>query len=143
MNCCYILFSLLILTLGYMYSFKVANLKKYQNSYSFQNKIKMKTCFYEDEHEKNINKILVYSDSDSDSDSFDKPLYTLIWYDCNKCRELLKNMEKLQLKHIYINGISYFAEIPSSNEVFLEPMLYKDDVLIGETLFDIYSEIYL
>jgi hypothetical protein len=71
-----------------------------------------------------------------------KPLYTLIWYDCEKCKKLLDDMDKLNLKNIYINGGYYFYDITNSEGLFDDPLLYKDDDFIGDNLFDIYSEIY-
>lgn len=70
------------------------------------------------------------------------PLYTLIWYDCEPCRKLLYEMEKLQLKNVYINGGSYFYDIDDIDSKFNTPLMYKDDVYIGDNLFDIYAEIY-
>jgi len=72
----------------------------------------------------------------------EKPLYTLIWYDCEKCKKLLDDMDKLNLKNIYINGGYYFYDITNTEGLFDDPLLYKDDDLIGDNLFDIYNEIY-
>lgn len=103
----------------------------------------LKTCFPEDDNHKpnkyNINYQLNNYDYIHDDT---KPLYTLIWYDCEKCKKLLKDMEELNLKKIYINGGYYFYDISNSEGDFNDPLLYKDDELIGDNLFDIYSEIY-
>jgi hypothetical protein len=72
----------------------------------------------------------------------EKPLYTLIWYDCPKCKALISEMEKLDLKHIYINGGYYFYDITDETSQFNTPLMYKDDEYIGDNLFDIYEEIY-
>jgi hypothetical protein len=72
----------------------------------------------------------------------EKPLYTLIWYDCPKCKELISEMERLDLKHLYINGGYYFYDITDDTSQFNSPLMYKDDDFIGDTLFDIYEEIY-
>lgn len=72
----------------------------------------------------------------------EKPLYTLIWYDCLKCKELVFEMEKLNIKYIFINGNIYFNDIIRKMDEFQEPLLYKEEILIGENLFDIYEEIY-
>ena len=51
-------------------------------------------------------------------------------------------MEKLNIKYIYINGNIYFNDIIRKMDEFQEPLLYKEEILIGENLFDIYEEIY-
>jgi hypothetical protein len=70
-----------------------------------------------------------------------KPLYTLIWYDCEKCKKLLYDMELLQLKKIYINA-KYFDKVNNLNTDFKNPLLFKDDNYISDELFEIYEEIY-
>jgi hypothetical protein len=105
----------------------------------------MKTSFHDDEDDEDINNYskLLMNNIQIDSDyysilDFKKPLYTLIWYDCEKCRKLLANIKSLNLKHIYING-------DGINDIYCDfqsPLLYKDDLFKGDTLFDIYKEIY-
>lgn len=75
-------------------------------------------------------------------DEMFKPLYTLIWYDCPKCIELISEMEYLNLKYSYINGGIYFYDTTDELSEFNNPVLYKDDIVIGDNLFDIYEEIY-
>ena len=101
------------------------------------------TCFPEDEDSKpnkNNNHKLHYEYFPLNGDN--EPLYTLIWYDCKPCQELLENMEMLQLKNVYINGGEYFYDIDDVDSKFNTPLLYKEDVFIGDNLFDIYAEIY-
>jgi hypothetical protein len=52
-------------------------------------------------------------------------------------------MEKLQLKHIYINGGYYFYDTTDIHSEFQDPVLYKEDEFIADNLFDIYNEIYI
>lgn len=131
----YVLLNLLSISiiLGF---YKMMHLQKYSNYKLF------KTCFPNDDENNNkrMNKILFNNYDFIDND--EKPLYTLIWYDCKKCAKLLKDMEELNLKNIYINGGYYFYDISNSEGDFNDPLLYKDDELVGENLFDIYSEIY-
>lgn len=96
------------------------------------------TCFPEDS-EPNKNK-LYYGHLPLMADN--QPLYTLIWYDCEPCRKLLQDMENLQLKNVYINGGSYFYDIEDADSKFNTPLMYKEEVFIGDNLFDIYAEIY-
>ena len=118
-----------------------------------KNKIFMKSCFIEpndndnnnnNNRKKSDNNFIytnkdVYEDSDFDNE---KPLYTLIWYDCKKCMQLLEDMDKLNLKKLYINGSYYFYDVTNIDGFFDDPVLYKDDEFIGDNLFDIYEEIY-
>lgn len=98
----------------------------------------MKTCFPNENQNnkarKNYRSNIVYA--------LDKPLYTLIWYDCLKCKELITEMEKLNLKYMYIDGNIYFNDRISITNEFINPLLYKEEVLVGDNLFDIYEEIY-
>ena len=96
----------------------------------------MKTCFPEENNMSKRNKIenVVYD--------MEKPFYTLIWYDCPKCRDLVFEFEKLHLKYVYINGNIYFNDIMKKTNEFNNPLLYKEEELIGDNLFDIYEEIY-
>ena len=93
------------------------------------------TCFPEDYEPKKNNR-LYYEYLP------EPPLYTLIWYDCDSCKKLLQDMEILQLKNVYINGGEYFYDVDDLNSKFNTPLLYKEEVFIGDNLFDIYAEIY-
>lgn len=120
--------------------------KKYKinKKYIVNNKINnmVKTSFpeeYNDETNKNkkiIKELLLNKLEIENQEYHNKPLYTVIWYDCDQCRILLEDMEKLNLKKIYLN---YDTTVDSE---FTKPLLYKDDEFIGDNLFDIYKEIY-
>jgi len=94
----------------------------------------MKTCFPPDPSKKNT---IYYLEEE-----IDKPFYTLIWYDCPKCIELVSEMDYLNLEYTYVNGGIYFYDITDELSEFNNPVLYKDDIVIGDNLFDIYEEIY-
>ena len=103
----------------------------------------MKICFPDDDSRKynrNKNHAFIHPQL---SEYYETPLYTLIWHDCDQCTELLINMNNLNLKNIYINGGFYFADLTEDDSVFDEPLLYKDDELIGDNLFDIYNAIFI
>ena len=89
----------------------------------------LKTCFPDDDMRKKFMER-------------EPPLYTLIWYDCDSCKKLLHDMENLRLKNVYINGGEYFYENYDIEYNFNTPLLYKEDIFIGDNLFDIYAEIY-
>ena len=102
-------------------------------------------CFpEEDDYNKKINNMLIDKlyylyDNDYDyEDYFSKPLYTLVWHDCEKCKRLLNHMELLKLKKIYVNTNYDF----NTNYDLQNPLLFKDDKYISDDLFEIYEEIY-
>jgi hypothetical protein len=102
-------------------------------------------CYEEDDRRRRRNnkfdKIDFINDRVEEDDD-DKPLYTLIWYDCDQCKKLLDEMDSLNLKKLYINGGYYFYDITDNNSEFNKPLFYKDDLFIGDELYEIYSEIY-
>ena len=106
------------------------------------NKMKycLSTCFSEDGED---HKPKPMSKSNYiNRDLVEPPLYTLIWYDCESCKKLLNDMENLRLKNVYINGGEYFYDIEDADSKFNTPLMYKEEVFIGDNLFDIYAEIY-
>ena len=124
--------------------------KKKYTSFHFQkqNNMNMKTCFAEEEDNENkmskkINDMLINKISITNTKhDFDKNLYTLVWYDCKECKKLIEEIEKLNLKYIYVNGGSYSYEVYDIDNVFNTPLFYKDDMFVADNLFDIYAEIY-
>jgi glutaredoxin len=96
---------------------------------------KMSTCYNEDDEYNKKNKNVVYYDKEKD-------MYTLIWYDCPKCKELLETLKQWNIPYIYINGGEYFYDISDEKSEFNTPLFYKDDEFIGDNLFDIYSELH-
>jgi hypothetical protein len=99
------------------------------------NHLKMNVCYPDNDDEFNDRKNILFND-------YDKDIYTLIWYDCPKCKELLDTMEELKLQHNYINGGIYFYDITDEKSESNSPLFYKDDKFIGDNLFDIYYELY-
>ena len=94
----------------------------------------LSTCVSDDDNHKPKNNIII--------NAIESPLYTLIWYDCESCKKLLQDMENLRLKNVYINGGEYFYDIEDIDNKFNTPLLYKEEVFIGDNLFDIYAELY-
>ena len=110
----------------------------------------VKTCFYEeddyDKNEKMYNKLInsiefvnipPYSNKSKQNESF----YTLIWYDCKDCKELIETLEEENKKIIYINGSYYFYDTEDKQNKG-KPLLYKDDEFVSDDLFDIYFELF-
>jgi hypothetical protein len=113
---------------------------------------KMKTCFA-DEDDEEYKKTIKLSNminsyltdnlimENENTIQKNKPLYTLIWYDCINCKKLLNDMDKLNLKKIYVNEGLYY-DVTDTNKKYIKPLLYKDSEFMGDTLFDIYTTIY-
>ena len=66
-------------------------------------------------------------------------LYTLIWFDCEDCRNLLSDAKKDHKKILYIDGSYYFFD---ENDETNTPLFYKNDELIATDIFSIYEELF-
>ena len=69
----------------------------------------------------------------------EQTLYTLVWYDCKECEQLLGEVYKTGLQFIYIDGTYYFYDPQLSDN---KPLLYKDDEFLTDDIFDIYTELF-
>ena len=68
-----------------------------------------------------------------------EPFYTLIWFDCEDCKDLLRYFKNERKQLLYINGGYYFFD---ENDETSTPLFYKDDELIATDLFSIYEELF-
>lgn len=93
----------------------------------------MSSLAYDDDEDINFTYDPEYEDI-----NFTTPLYTLVWYDCVECRDLLDLLSSNKQKIIYINGAYYFYD-PDEKGL---PLLYKDDMFISDELFEIYAELF-
>jgi hypothetical protein len=66
-------------------------------------------------------------------------LYTLIWFDCEDCRNLLSDIKNDGKKISYIDGSYYFFD---KNDETNTPIFYKNDELIATDVFSIYEELF-
>ena len=66
-------------------------------------------------------------------------LYTLIWYKCAECEQLLTDLSRSKIKILYIDGSYYFFDEDDSTN---HPILYKDDKLVATDVFEIYAELF-
>jgi hypothetical protein len=100
----------------------------------------IETCYPDDDNENKKKKLIKKMIGDelyfANFETIYKNEYTLIWYNCNECRQLLDVMDKLKLSNIYINGESFF------NIDYFEPLLFKNDEFVSDNLDGIYKEIY-
>jgi len=65
--------------------------------------------------------------------------YTLIWFNCEDCRQILRHIKNVNKKIIYIDGSYYFFD---ENDETNTPLFYKNDELIATDLFGIYEELF-
>jgi hypothetical protein len=66
-------------------------------------------------------------------------LYTLIWFDCEDCKNLIQYLKNERKRTLYINGGYYFFD---ENDETSTPLFYKNDDLIATDLFSIYEELF-
>jgi len=66
-------------------------------------------------------------------------LYTLIWFDCEDCKNLIQYLKNEHKQILYINGGYYFFD---ENDETSTPLFYKDDELIATDIFGIYEELF-
>ena len=112
-----------------------------------------KVDFYEKPRRKNQNKKLNIADFETylsglpNNDEYiptgntvnKQTLYTLVWYDCKECDQLLEEVYKTGLQFIYIDGTYYFYDPQLSDN---KPLLYKDEEFLTDDIFDIYTELF-
>ena len=66
-------------------------------------------------------------------------LYTLRWFDCEDCKNLIQYLKNERKRTLYINGGYYFFD---ENDETSTPLFYKNDDLIATDLFSIYEELF-
>jgi hypothetical protein len=66
-------------------------------------------------------------------------VYTLIWFDCDDCKQLLRDVKNERKKILYIDGSYYFFD---ENDETNTPLFYKNDDLIATDVFSIYEELF-
>jgi len=66
-------------------------------------------------------------------------VYTLIWFDCDDCKQLLRDVKNERKKILYIDGSYYFFD---ENDEKNTPLFYKNDDLIAKDVFSIYEELF-
>lgn len=126
-------------------NFSLGFIRKIQIPYT--KVLKMETCFPEDEDNlrKTVHDLMLENwviNEDSFTYEANNPIYTLLWYDCEECRDLLENMGKLQLSTNYMNGETHLYDFTKVDFTEIKPLLFKDSEFIGDNLYDIYEEIY-
>ena len=129
-----------ILILFSLYSLHTCFIKKYTiNSVIKQrlpstNKVLFNThCVIDFPEERNsvTKDILDFKDGET--------FYTLIWYKCRACEELLRDVKDAKIKILYIDGSYYFFD---DDELTNNPLLYRNDELVATDVFEIYSELF-
>ena len=122
----------IVFILFFVNAFAFVMKTNYRKSTSFF-KLRTTTCFPEEENNRRKKEL-------SYSSSYSEPIiYTLIWYDCLECKELLETMDSLRLTSNYINGGYYFYDLSRKDN---KPLFYRDNIFISDELYDIYAEIH-
>lgn len=68
------------------------------------------------------------------------PTYTLIWRECNDCKQLLNDIKDAKIRILYVDSSYYFLD---ETEIVDTPFLYKEEELIASTIFDIYETLFI
>ena len=106
-----------------------------------RNDKRKKKYIYNCESESNFNnhiqeeKMIQQNNEKQDNETF----YTLIWFDCEDCRQLLRDTKNYCKQILYINGSYYFFD---ENDETNSPLFYKNDELIATDVFSIYEELF-
>ena len=106
------------------------------------------TCFDDDDDWNNKRKQKYNYNYESDSNfinqihqeqNYPNNIYTLVWYDCDDCKQLLTHIKDNRKNISYINGSYYFFDV---NDKTNTPLFYKNDELIATDVFSIYEELF-
>jgi len=106
------------------------------------------TTFYDNNYDENDERNKKYNyeyisnfnhhDQEEQPDD-NEPFYTLIWFDCEDCKNLLRCFKNERKQLLYINGGYYFFDEDDETST---PLFYKDDELIATDIFGIYEELF-
>ena len=125
-----------------MISFSKTKLNVRLTSTSFydENNKRKKKYIYNYESDSNFNnhrkeEIIPQNNKKLDNDT----LYTLIWFNCEDCKKLLRDVKNERKKILYIDGSYYFFD---ENDETNTPLFYKNDDLIATDIFSIYEELF-
>lgn len=102
------------------------------------------STYFDDDDNRNYKRKKEYNYNYEYDSNFIMPkeniLYTLVWFDCEDCKQLLLDVKKHQRNNIsYINGSYYFFD---ENDETNTPIFYKNDELIATDIFSIYEELF-
>lgn len=125
------------------------NLNRFSIKKTLRLNVKFTTTCFDDDDDWNNKRKRVYnynyvSDSNFNNlihqeQNFPNNIYTLVWYDCDECKELLGNIKNDRKNISYINGSYYFFDV---NDKTNTPLFYKNDELIATDVFSIYEELF-
>jgi hypothetical protein len=112
----------------------------YDDNYEDWNDKRKKKYIYNYESDSNFNnhreeEIIPQNNKKLDNDT----LYTLIWFNCEDCKKLLRDVKNERKKILYIDGSYYFFD---ENDETNTPLFYKNDELIATDIFSIYEELF-
>jgi hypothetical protein len=111
--------------------------------------LKLTTTCFDDDDDWNNKRKQKYNYNDGSNSNFNNQIhqeqnyinniYTLVWYDCDECKELLTHIKNNRKNISYINGSYYFFDV---NDKTNTPLFYKNDELIATDVFSIYEELF-
>jgi hypothetical protein len=114
--------------------------KKYNYNYEYYSDCASDSDFNLNNHIREEQIILSNNETVDSEEVYNfETLYTLIWFDCENCRQLLNDIKNECKKIVYIDGSYYFFD---ENDETNTPLFYKDDELIATDLFTIYEELF-
>ena len=72
-----------------------------------------------------------------------RPLYTVVWYDCKECTELFHVLEEHHCKAVFLDLTECFKEYKDYgyDNPIEKPFFYKNEEYLGDDLFDFYTHL--
>ena len=102
-------------------------------------KLKTTTYFNDEDTNDEQNKKYNYNYASDKSDEYLETFYSLIWFECDDCKQLLKDVKNCCKQLAYIDGGYYFFD---KDDPTSTPLFYKNDELIATDMFSIYEELF-
>ena len=102
-------------------------------------KLKTTTHFNDDHENDEREKKYNYNYEPGKHDEYLETFYSLIWFDCDDCKQLLEDVKNDHKQMAYIDGGYYFFDKDDETST---PLFYKNDELIATDVFSIYEELF-
>jgi hypothetical protein len=115
-------------------AFTMNKLPRFSNT-----KLQVNTKFLDEGENDKPEKKINYHYEPGKRDEYLETFYSLIWFDCDDCKELLKDIKNGCKQLAYIDGGYYFFDKDDKNST---PLFYKNDELIATDVFSIYEEMF-
>jgi hypothetical protein len=126
-----------LLFIAIMISGKAFTMKR-MRSFS-KTKLHVNTKFLDEGENDDPDKKINYHYEPGKRDEYLETFYSLIWFDCDDCKQLLEDIKRDYKQLTYIDGGYYFFDKDDKNST---PLFYKNDELIATDVFSIYEELF-